>query len=588
MFGETLAQTKVLILTTFNMANMKTGLSYFEEGGEVQQPAALTKPVAPKGKFAVASPIGSVPMGESVLENMQKLLEQKQAQQGSFLERLKDVKAVFTGSGATQAQAKDMRNKQREAQSADIFQIQNQLAQHKAAQAQLAKLIEEDARSGWGRPQAGGAPTAGTTPVTETAAPGAVPSPVASAPSVAPSPVDGAPPPEIAQQYQRIRGTEGDAAANKFRNDYLKEKYKASFNPNLNPLVEFTLPNGELKTMKLSQAQALADRDPTIAKYLMDAGVPVRPAAAPSAAAPSAAAPSAAAAPVEIRKPTTEIAAPRAAGPGIGGGSVTAAKANIEMQKDIETNRAKERTGNEEERLTGMLGEAKKAIDRADTASRINAIADADPEMYGVLAKPGTVSSIGVLLRDGIKVGTHGQIALPSIEDMVRRNQKGVTPEKLSRAREMDGYLRRVELDFSSAFKGQGAVSDNERKIVQAIAGSTSDPADLLRKKAAWLANSAQKDKDMKAAWEQFTAKYGDNVAYSRFERSSLAKQVTAAYEDRLRKQFENELKAYGNRPLVSAEEYDKGAIQKGGSKNFKPTEKQKSLVNRYTSTGNP
>jgi hypothetical protein len=267
---------------------------------------------------------------------------------------------------------------------------------------------------------------------------------------------------------------------------------------------------------------------------------------------------------------------------------VTAAKANIEMQKDIETNRAKERTGNEEERLTGMLGEAKKAIDRADTASRINAIAEADPEMFGVLAKPGAVSSIGVLLRDGIKVGTHGQIALPSIEDMVRRNQKGVTPEKLSRAREMDGYLRRVELDFSSAFKGQGAVSDNERKIVQAIAGSTSDPADLLRKKAAWLANSAQKDKDMKAAWEKFTNTYGDNVPYSRFERSPAAKQVTAAYEDRLRKQFESEIKAYGNRPLVSAEEYDKGSIQSGSSKTFKPSDSQKALVNRYKPTGKP
>ena len=267
---------------------------------------------------------------------------------------------------------------------------------------------------------------------------------------------------------------------------------------------------------------------------------------------------------------------------------MTAAKANIEMQKDIETSRAKERTGKEEERLEVMMEQARKSIDRADTASRINAIAEADPEMYGVLAKPGTVSSIGVLLKEGIKVGTHGQIALPSIEDMVRRNQKGVTPEKLSRAREMDGYLRRVELDFSSAFKGQGAVSDNERKIVQAIAGSTSDPADLLRKKAAWLANSAQKDKDMKDAWQKFTETYGENVPYSRFERSPAAKQVTAAYEDRLRKQFESEIKAYGNRPLVTAEEYDKGSIQKGGSKTFKPSDSQKTLVNRYKPTGNP
>ena len=564
------------------MANMKTGLSYFENGGDVeQQPAALTKPVAPKGKFAVGSPVGAVPMSEGVLQNMQRMIEQRQAGQqglGGFIESLKDATAWTSGGVHGPTDALSKRATDKENRAAELFQLQNQLAQQKTAQAQLANIRSEDSKSGWGMPQAGAATTPGVS-----------------------APVEGAPSAEIVQQYNRILYTEGVQAANKFKNDYLREKSKASFNPNLNPLVEFTLPNGELKTMKLSQAQALADRDPTIAKYLMDAGVPVKAAAAPSAAAPSAAAPSAAApsaaapsaaapsaaAPVEIRTPTTAVAAPRAAGPGVGGSSVTAAKANIEMQKDIETNRAKERTGNEEERLTGMLDQAKKAIDRADTASRINAIAEADPEMFGVLSKPGAVSSIGVLLRDGIKVGTHGQIALPSIEDMVRRNQKGVTPEKLSRAREMDGYLRRVELDFSSAFKGQGAVSDNERKIVQAIAGSTSDPADLLRKKAAWLANSAQKDKDMKAAWEKFTATYGDNVQYSRFERSPAAKQVTAAYEDRLRKQFESEIKSYGNRPLVSAEEYDKGNIQKGGSKTFKPSASQKSLVEKYKPTGN-
>jgi hypothetical protein len=290
---------------------------------------------------------------------------------------------------------------------------------------------------------------------------------------------------------------------------------------------------------------------------------------------------------------TTTVAPPAAATPkassGVGGGSnsPTAIKANIEMQKDIETSRAKERVGNEEERLTTMLDQGKKAVDRADTANRIKVLAETDPEMYGPLVTPGAVSSIGTLFKEGIKVGTHGQIALPSIEDMVRKNQKNATPEKLSRAREMEGYLRKVELDFSSAFKGQGAVSDNERKIVQAIAGSTSDAADLLRKKAAWLANSAQKDKDMKAAWENFTAQYGENVPYSRFERSPAAKQVTAAYEERLRKQFESEIKAYGNRPLVSAEEYDKGVADITKSKSskssgFKPSDSQKATFEKY------
>ena len=567
------------------MVNMKTGLSYFENGGEVGQPAALTRPVTPKGKFAVSSPVGAVPMSEGVLQNMQRMIEQRQSQQqglGGFIETLKDATAWTSGGVHGPTDALSKRAIDKENRAAELFQLQNQLAQQKAAQAQLANLRAEDQKSGWGMPQAGGATTPGAT-----------------TPGVS-APVEGAPSAEIVEQYNRILYTQGVAEANKFRNKYLEEKSKASFNPNLDPMVEFEW-NGQFKTMKLSQAQALASRDPEIAKFLRDAGVPVKTsAAAPSAAAPSAAAPSAAApsaaAPVEIKAPTTTVPATSQVGSGsgvrtgsgVGSGSTTAAKANIQAQTDINTERGKKRVGNEEERLNVMIEQGKKAVERADTASRINAIAEADPEMYGVLAKPGVVSSVGTLLKEGIKVGTHGQIALPSIEENVRQNQKTATPEKLSRAREMDGYLRRVELDFSSAFKGQGAVSDNERKIVQAIAGSTSDPADLLRKKAAWLANSAQKDKDMKAAWEKFTNTYGETVPYSRFERSSVAKQVTAAYEDRLRKQFESEIKAYGNRPLVSAEEYDRGAIQKGGSKSFKPSDSQKALVNRYIPTGKP
>jgi hypothetical protein len=183
------------------------------------------------------------------------------------------------------------------------------------------------------------------------------------------------------------------------------------------------------------------------------------------------------------------------------------------------------------------------------------------------------------LLKEGIKVGTHGQIALPSVEDMVRRVDPRATPEKLSRAREMDGYLRQVELDFSSAFKGQGAVSDNERKIVQAIAGSSSDPADLLRKKAAWMSLAAQKDKDLNGAWKEYRRVNGKNASFADFEDSSTYQQIQAQHVNKLNQQFNKEVQAYGDRPLVSAEDYDSGA---GGKKTFTPSKSQKALVDKY------
>ena len=276
-------------------------------------------------------------------------------------------------------------------------------------------------------------------------------------------------------------------------------------------------------------------------------------------------------------------AAPKAPAPALGGNrSISGIKAQLEVDKEVRSTVGKERVKNEEERLATLREVSRKALEREDTANRIDAIAKEDPEMYGVLVTPGIGSTIGTLLKEGIKVGTHGQIALPSVEDMARRVGPNATPEKLSRVREMDGYLRKVELDFSSAFKGQGAVSDNERKIVQAIAGSTSDPADLLRKKAAWLKMSAQKDKALGTAWKEFRQKYGEDVRFGRFEDSKEYQQIISQHEQNLRKQFESEVRAYGNRPLVSAEEYDKGVVGAGKTKGFVPSESQKATFEKY------
>ena len=551
----------------------KSGLSYFQDGGatdtdiDSDSAAPLTKPVQAKGRFAVATPAGAVPMNESILENMQRILQEKQSRQGSLLENLKDARAAFTGYGLENAQAIDLRRKEREQEAQDIFNIQNQLAQYKTAQQQLAKVRAADAASGWG--PAGAAPAAGAT----------------SAPTVASGFSK-----DVVDQYNRILETEGIGAANKFKNEQLKISSQYNLNPQLDQIVEFPV-NGQLESMTLRQAKVLAERDPRL-KALLERTVPgsttsTAPAAAPvqnaPAAAPAQNAPvvsgSGQAAPVAPAAPKAAApAAPVSSGVTTGGGarSATAIKNELEIQKQIESKRGEERVVEEEKRLSNLIDQSKKAVDRADTASRINAIAEADPEMFGVLVKPGVTSSLGTLLKEGIKVGTHGQIALPSIEDIVRRNDPRATPEKLSRAREMEGYLRKVELDFSSAFKGQGAVSDNERRIVQAIAGSTSDPADLLRKKAAWMTMSAEKDKALGQAWRDFQAANGQNVAFSRFENSPQYRQIVQNHEQRLKQQFEKEVSAYGNRPLISAEEYDKGGTKPS-------TSRRTDLLNKYT-----
>jgi hypothetical protein len=559
------------------MANMKTGLSYFEDGGEVQQPTTLTKPVTPKGAFAVSSPVGAVPMSQGVLENMQKLLEQKQAQQNSFAERLKDVKSVFTGSGATQAQAMDMRNKQRESQRADIFQMQNQLAQQKAAQAQLANLTAEDEKSGWGRPQAGGVPTPGAEPVPGAVTPGAAPS---AAP--APSPVDGAPSPEIVQQYNRILHTQGVAEANKFRNEYLKEKSKASFNPNLDPIVKFPV-NGQMVDMTLSQAQRLARNNPQL-QMLLEKIAPGSTTAAPSAgmpsAAPSAGMPTAPAAP----KPPASISAPPAAtttpirppSASVSGGPLPSS-ADITQRMEIEKSEALARTKGREKEFEEIGKKSGEQVNYIETAlsnsvadlagyDKLNTLVTNNPRAFGVLQNPGILSGVLKAVEQGVNVGNYN-VNLPGVETLIR--QAGGTKDDITAANMAIREFARLQLNAAKLLQGQGSVSDAERRLLSQFSGSVGDDPRTIKDMIKWGKARAEYDREMGNAWKSFLKK-NPGGSYRDFyinspERDKLSEAWKKKTEEMVR-----DYESLGKKPTSGARaEIERRKAEKQKSKGF-------------------
>ena len=118
------------------------------QGGLAVAPSAATeeKDDSTNIGYAKAAPIkvgknitlpavgGTVPVSESVLENMQKLIAEKQAQKSSFLENLKDATAWWSGGLQGPSEALAKRGAERDAQASELFQMQNALAQYKAAQ----------------------------------------------------------------------------------------------------------------------------------------------------------------------------------------------------------------------------------------------------------------------------------------------------------------------------------------------------------------------------------------------------------------------------------------------------------------------
>ena len=115
------------------------------------------KTAVPKGPYAL--PTGGTPTGvdPALLENMQKLIAEREAQKGSFLESMKDANAWWSGGAAGPGEALRARAKDREEQEATTFGMKSQIAQYKAQQA-LAQKTQADVLGALG----GGAP--GTAP----------------------------------------------------------------------------------------------------------------------------------------------------------------------------------------------------------------------------------------------------------------------------------------------------------------------------------------------------------------------------------------------------------------------------------------
>ena len=496
------------------MANMKTGLSYFNTGGttetgeESNKPeGALVKATPPKGKYAVSSPIGAVPVGQSTLQNMQRLLDEKQAQQGSLLERLKDAKAVFSGYGQEQTQGMDLRTKQREEQAANIFQMRNQIEQQKAAQAQLQNVKAADLASGWGMPQAGAA------------TPGATPAPT----------VQSGFSPDVVEQYNRILNTEGLAAANKFRSEQLKIKSQYEFNPALDAIVKFPVGN-QMVDMTLRQAKKFAENNPQLQMYLEKIAPGVTSSSAPSVVnKPAAAAPAASTTTAPVAAPaasttTTPVAAPaastttapaiRAPSTAVSGGPLPSS-ADITQRMEIEKQEQLARVKGREKEFEKIGENAGKQVEYIESAlsnstadiaayDKLNTLVTNNPLAFGVLQNPGILSGALKAIQEGANVGNYN-VNIPGVETLVR--QAGGTKDDITAANMAIREFAKLQLNAAKLLQGQGSVSDAERQLLKQVAGSASDDPRTIKDMIKWGKARAEYDREMGNAWKAFLKK---------------------------------------------------------------------------------
>jgi hypothetical protein len=99
-----------------------------------------------------------------------------------------------------------------------------------------------------------------------------------------------------------------------------------------------------------------------------------------------------------------------------------------------------------------------------------------------------------------------------------------------------------LELGFSQAFKGQGQVSDNERRIVQRVGPSISDSPKVIMLKSELITARATFDKENAARYQAWSeANPGKYV--NDYKQSPKYKELVSHYNNKL-DQIENKYAA--------------------------------------------
>jgi hypothetical protein len=148
---------------------------------------------------------------------------------------------------------------------------------------------------------------------------------------------------------------------------------------------------------------------------------------------------------------------------------------------------------------------------------------------FGVLQQNNIQSAIMGAIADGIQTQS-GSIKFAGIEDAVRKI--GGTQEEVNAALQAARYYAELELNYARTYlKGQGAVSDNERKIVGKIGGSLSDTAQVAAAKAETVKARANYDKKVADLYYQWEKKNPGKMVKD-FERDPRYEELQSQFDE--------------------------------------------------------
>lgn len=224
-------------------------------------------------------------------------------------------------------------------------------------------------------------------------------------------------------------------------------------------------------------------------------------------------------------------AAPTAAAPE-GRPAETAAERRKSVQEREEEKRQREIEQTEATRRATKLGEISgereanlpniESSARSTIAStqRLQKLLDASPNAFGIFSNPTLTSAFGKLIQEGIQT-PKGSLNFGGFEEAVLRAMPRIKKQDLDNYRRAVAELSEIELGYTQTYmKGQGAITEGERKIVGTLGGKVSDSAPMIRSRSELIQARAQYEVDAVNAFRRWQDK-NPGKSYLEFERKS-------------------------------------------------------------------
>lgn len=181
-------------------------------------------------------------------------------------------------------------------------------------------------------------------------------------------------------------------------------------------------------------------------------------------------------------------------------------KIREDLEKQAQLKRTEADIADNKDIKSGLYSSGRAANGTMLTADSIYKLATSPTTKgaFGVLQNANVQSAILGAIAEGVQT-PGGSIKFGGIEDAVRK--MGGTDAEINAALQASRHYADLELQYARTYlKGQGAVSDNERRIVARLGGSLSDTPSVAAAKAETIKTRAEFDKhksDILYEWEK-------------------------------------------------------------------------------------